>query len=306
MSARLSVYFPDLPTRVIWVEPGATVRIGRAPECEVRIQDGSVSRLHAELSHSDGAWRLRDLASKNGTLLAGEAHPEGPLPERAELLFGHVGCRFEACADDAREQAVRRAGQRQAAATLAAHALGRLGELREVLRDTLAGAMQLVDCDRGFLLLREGERWRVRASRGVEPEAMRNSQFAGRAGAVQRALTGRRRVLVNRIAGAEPSLAQPGAFATGSPHALLAQPIQESDRLLALLYLEHWRVPASFCDEDLELVQDYASRAALWIAARSSAAALSQLPSQDPDWRQLTRQHDAPRPAPSDAEQAPS
>lgn len=302
MSARLSVYFPDLPTRVIWVEPGATVRIGRAPECDIRIQDASISRLHAEISHSDGAWRLRDLASKNGTWREGEAHPEGPLPEQANLRFGHVGCRFEACAEDAREQATGRAGQKLAASTLAAHALGRLGELADLLRDTLAGAIQLVECDRGFLLLREGERWRVRACRGVEPEVMRNSQFAGPAGAVQRALGSRRPVVVNRIPGAEPSMAQPGAFAEGSPHALLALPIIEGERLLALLYLEHRRQPQGFSDEDLELVQDYAGRAALWIAARSSAAALSQLPGLDPDWRQLTRQHDVPRPAASEVE----
>ncbi|HEX6446677.1 MAG TPA: FHA domain-containing protein [Streptosporangiales bacterium] len=47
--------------------PGATVLIGRSPDCQVRIDDGRVSRHHAQLAFEEGGWTLRDLGSRNGT-----------------------------------------------------------------------------------------------------------------------------------------------------------------------------------------------------------------------------------------------
>ncbi|MBO0892267.1 MAG: FHA domain-containing protein, partial [Acidothermales bacterium] len=47
--------------------PGETVLIGRSPDCQVRIDDGRVSRHHAQLAYEEGGWTLRDLGSRNGT-----------------------------------------------------------------------------------------------------------------------------------------------------------------------------------------------------------------------------------------------
>ncbi|MGR6997880.1 FHA domain-containing protein [Yinghuangia aomiensis] len=51
-----------------------TVRIGRAPEAEIRIGDPDLSRLHAELTITPGAGgrvHVADLGSTNGTTLDG-------------------------------------------------------------------------------------------------------------------------------------------------------------------------------------------------------------------------------------------
>ena len=45
------------------------VILGRHPECEVHIEDGSVSRRHAQVTFDDGHYFLSDLNSRNGTLL---------------------------------------------------------------------------------------------------------------------------------------------------------------------------------------------------------------------------------------------
>lgn len=47
-------------------------RIGRSPACELRISDRMVSRIHCELTVQDEAIFVRDLHSKNGTLLNGD------------------------------------------------------------------------------------------------------------------------------------------------------------------------------------------------------------------------------------------
>src|SRR5262245_372471 len=57
--------------RVVTVTSGRVV-IGRSRECDVRIEDGNVSRRHAELvRESPTAWVVADLGSTNGTEVNG-------------------------------------------------------------------------------------------------------------------------------------------------------------------------------------------------------------------------------------------
>jgi hypothetical protein len=55
--------------RLVIAPGGAT--IGRSRQCEIVLDDPNVSREHAEVRPSDGAWFLRDLGSTNGTSLNG-------------------------------------------------------------------------------------------------------------------------------------------------------------------------------------------------------------------------------------------
>ena len=47
------------------------IRIGREPECEVHVDDRSVSRHHARIARRDGRLVLQDEGSRTGTLLNG-------------------------------------------------------------------------------------------------------------------------------------------------------------------------------------------------------------------------------------------
>ncbi len=56
-------------TDVFRLVPGECVRIGRAPTNQIVIKDERCSRNHAELFTSEGHWTLRDLESRNGTVV---------------------------------------------------------------------------------------------------------------------------------------------------------------------------------------------------------------------------------------------
>ncbi len=45
------------------------ITIGRAPNATLVVSDAQVSRLHARIDFSDGVHSIRDLDSRNGTLL---------------------------------------------------------------------------------------------------------------------------------------------------------------------------------------------------------------------------------------------
>jgi predicted component of type VI protein secretion system len=73
--------------------------IGRATECDVQIEDSSVSNRHAELRWEGDKWTVRDLNSTNGTRVGvsriAAPHPIANntqiLAGEANLLFVHDG-----------------------------------------------------------------------------------------------------------------------------------------------------------------------------------------------------------------------
>ncbi|MFO0589961.1 MAG: FHA domain-containing protein [Polyangiaceae bacterium] len=72
--------------------------VGRSPACTLRVDGSLVSREHARLQFSDGAWTVRDLGSSNGTFVDGERLPAGgtrALPAGCQLGFGSAEAGWE-------------------------------------------------------------------------------------------------------------------------------------------------------------------------------------------------------------------
>lgn len=75
-------------------EPLAT--LGRAAECDIVIDDPSVSRAHARFELEGGRWRVTDLDSSNGTTCNGQAlRPWSPHLLEAGDIIGLAGVRVE-------------------------------------------------------------------------------------------------------------------------------------------------------------------------------------------------------------------
>lgn len=65
-----------------------TFTIGRARDCDVVVTDPTVGRRHAEVRWQDGAWRLFDTGSLNGTYLDGVRIHDARLPESCHVKLG--------------------------------------------------------------------------------------------------------------------------------------------------------------------------------------------------------------------------
>ena len=59
-------------TDVFRLTPGRTVTIGRAATNQIVIKDERCSRNHAEIFMTGGHWTIRDLESRNGTVVSGK------------------------------------------------------------------------------------------------------------------------------------------------------------------------------------------------------------------------------------------
>ena len=72
-----------------------TTVLGRAATCQVVIEDDFASRRHAQISLRDDGYWLRDLDSKNGTLLDGQpVAGEVLLEDGAVIQIGDTRLRF--------------------------------------------------------------------------------------------------------------------------------------------------------------------------------------------------------------------
>lgn len=85
------------PVTLVVREPGrqpravrvaGAVRVGRAPDNDIVLDDGGVSRVHGRLAPRLGTWIYQDLASSNGSLLNGHPVTEVALGIGDELRLG--------------------------------------------------------------------------------------------------------------------------------------------------------------------------------------------------------------------------
>ena len=71
------------------------ITLGRLDECNVVLNDATVSRRHAEVHRVDDGFEVVDLGSRNGTKVNGQGVVRERLDDGDELSIGAVGLRFE-------------------------------------------------------------------------------------------------------------------------------------------------------------------------------------------------------------------
>jgi DNA-binding MarR family transcriptional regulator len=85
------------------------VRIGRAADCEVRVSpaDTIVSSHHAVVNLTPRGYVIQDLASRNGTMVNGQAVERAPIAtgDTVQLGFGGPQIRFDIVGEPARAKA---------------------------------------------------------------------------------------------------------------------------------------------------------------------------------------------------------
>jgi MoxR-like ATPase len=113
------------------------VLVGRGEECQVRLNQGSISRQHAAFSQVHGLWQVEDLNSQNGIFVDGEQVSRATLRDDCAIRFGSINARFElaAAASAAAPNAAAAPSALKAAlsADMSAEGIQKLGEASRVI-----------------------------------------------------------------------------------------------------------------------------------------------------------------------------
>ena len=74
-------------------------RIGRSDDCEITLDDLTVSTHHATLSWLEGSWHIADEKSRNGLILNGSVCEEAMIAAGDRFRLGRVDLLFRPLAD---------------------------------------------------------------------------------------------------------------------------------------------------------------------------------------------------------------
>jgi serine phosphatase RsbU (regulator of sigma subunit) len=295
MTRELVVRTPDGRSKPVRLE-GDRLSIGRSTANDLSYpDDGGLSRLHLVLERDGDDWTVRDLGSKNGTVVNGERiaapcrlrpgdritaghlvllfdDPFGGIAEsvvfvdpaqadmpasttviaRLENLIGEKPPEPEQKAaqamsfidTDIRVKALIHAGRE-----LAGHRP--LADLFPLILDL---ALDAVDAERGVLLTLEGDNLVVRAARG---ESFRISS------AVRDRVIDQRASLLVRDAMREDAFRERQSIQQHNVRGMMAVPLQTSDRVIGLVYIDSPNLMREFSREDLNLLTVMANVAAI-------------------------------------------
>lgn len=287
MPARLIAYLPDDAATSFLLRLQRSVRIGRGPDCDFRLDHPSISRQHASLSLEGAHWRLDDLGSKNGCFVDGVRTESAQLDRPVWVRLGDIHCEFAPLSEDAAEHAERRMSVKRANSMVLAEGLAQKTSLPDLLAETVRASVELADCERGFLLLADQGTYQVVASHGLDSVSLRSHEFRGSVGAMQRALGTRVAIVINDAL-ADPELASRASVVASGLRTLVCLPLLAGDEIIGLVYADSRRADTVITTMDLDLLRAFAERASLWIAARRGVLALSELMPRSPQaWNEI-------------------
>lgn len=261
MLARLTFYETDRPARQVVLAEADRYLIGRDESCTIRIADGTLSRRHAKLKYQDGAWRLSDLASKNGTLIAGRPIDHHSLNENEWIEFGSVLARFDRVSQSALDADERRIGQQWQSSVQLSRVLTPSMETDELLARLLESFVSTSACERGFVMLQQPA-GTFQPNVTLPPD---NTDFTGSRSVVRKTFDENRPVVCSDVSrdarlGAQPSIA------SGTISALACVPLRVGEEVLGVLYVDSRQPGKQITALDIELLQALADHAALVIS----------------------------------------
>lgn len=95
ISSYLLVRDPVVGQSILNLVDGERVSLGRAPTNHIVVHDERASRFHAEISQTSSGWSIRDLQSRNGTLLTGNPIESDQLLTAGDIVtIGRVEILF--------------------------------------------------------------------------------------------------------------------------------------------------------------------------------------------------------------------
>jgi serine phosphatase RsbU (regulator of sigma subunit) len=288
----IQIFSPDGQNRFVPLD-AESISLGRSSAAELSFpDDNGLSRQHLAIEREGDGWALRDLGSKNGTMLNGvKVSGRVALNSGDRIAAGHLVLVYDGSSSQSAKPVVvfdqnAEADPSTSSSTVitqlegviksdggmvdpqllaASHisALVRAGNelagnrpLPELFRFILDLAIQAVQADRGVLMTAEGDDLVVRANKG---EGFRISTAVR-----DRVLNSGLSVLV-RDTSIDDAFRERRSIVEQHIRTLMAVPLQTRDKIIGIIYVDSPSLQREFSKDDLNLLTVMANVAAIRI-----------------------------------------
>lgn len=282
----------------VW-EHDSVLRAGRLGSLEIVLDDTSVSRRHAELKyHNPTGWSIRDLESTNGTFINSVRLGTGERPIKAKdiIQFGKVvlvvestdnvgGATFdanlidqiqvEASTSSSWEDAIEdlvfdkdrgvRPGEQLIALLRAGYHLVHIENENELLHSILNDAVQVLDAQRGAIVLAEGpeQKLKIRATAtGLSDRDAGRFHYSQKL--ALRCFEQKESILCGSV-NDDPDLATAQSIADGAMASVMCVHLRTPRRQLGVLHLDRSLMKDPFTKKDLHLADALAAHVSVAI-----------------------------------------
>ncbi|MGB5247467.1 MAG: GAF domain-containing protein [Woeseia sp.] len=259
MHARLTIYQPDHPARQFLLDTKESYLIGRDTACVMHIDDERLSRRHARLEFEANNWRLIDLCSKNGTLLAGRPIAQCDLTGEQWFELGGVLACFDQVSDEHLAEQEQRFTQRWQTSVHLSRAIKPSTNLDEVLQRVLQSFIEVAGAERGFVML-GGDADTAKADAGFAG----GDKFAGSQSVVKRTFDERRPIVCSDVR-KDTLLVEQASIVAGRISALVSMPLVVGGIMQGLLYVDSREPGKQFTDLDMDILEALAHHASMVI-----------------------------------------
>lgn len=268
MTARISLIQTNEAVRELLLDAARTYVIGRAPDCDICVDDAEMSRQHARFaSLHPGTWEVTDLGSKNGLFVAGKATERATLSDGSWIGIGSLAIRFELLNNDQVARASSHEAELRSLTQQGRAHVATAGGVEEILRQLLSSVLKISGTQRGFAMLtRPDGDLEVACSEGVAAGAGGDAVFQGSRGAVREVLSTRTRV-VTCDARVHEALAMRKSIIAAQTGALVCLPLAVLERVVGVIYADTPQPGKFFTELDLQLLEELSDHAAVAVAA---------------------------------------
>jgi len=275
---------------VIQAEQSRTIRfekevitLGRSPECVVALDDIALSRTHCQFERLGGALYVRDLNSRNGTRVRGEAVKRCRLEKGDEVDVGNTRVVFEGV-----EEGKDRSGIGHKTIPLFSRLNRRRRELRDsedenrklrqlllitrqiveeldpdrVLSRIMDTAVDLAGAERGFLVVFRGADLSIEVARDYWRKDVSEPEFEVSRHIAER-VREHRRGLIIEDASADERFSEFLSVHALQLRSVLCVPLLFRGEVKGVLYLDNRFTRGSFLEEDLDVLESFADLAAI-------------------------------------------
>ncbi len=266
MPAKLTLFPVRGTSRSFVFREGKNHFIGRDPSSDLLLDDPRVSARHALLQWSGNDWILVDLRSKNGTLVNGSPITEVPLQTHDWLSFGGLVARIERVSEKDIEALLSERARRLQRFVESRHDLEEGLPARVLLQRLLEFALELVDAERGFVLLTQpsGE-IDAQIAAGFAPFEPIDLRLQDNLGETEAVLRSGEAVVVSDAEALAQACRRRGSAAFEG-RALACVALKSGQRVTGLIWVEGPKEGGVFTELDLEILEALADHSALLLS----------------------------------------